>query len=104
MSAGKAAIDYRVLRFKNITDIVVPLFKQNPILGVKSLDFVDWCLRRAAELIKLKAHLTPEGLEQIQSITPRYALNIKQTEPGKILAPGTHDKKEDEPSHDKFDE
>ena len=38
-AAGKDAIDYRVLSLENITEIIIPLFKQNPILGVKSMDF-----------------------------------------------------------------
>jgi hypothetical protein len=39
--AGKNAIDYKVLNFGNIIEIIIPLFKQYPILGVKSQDFSD---------------------------------------------------------------
>jgi hypothetical protein len=35
-------------------------------MGVKSLDFQDWC--KAAEIVKKKGHLTTEGLEQLHKI------------------------------------
>ena len=37
-----------------------------PIQGVKCLDYLDWC--KVAELMKYKAHLTQEGLDQIRKI------------------------------------
>ncbi len=64
--AAKNAIDYKVLNIENILEIIIPLFKQYPILGVKSQDFSDWC--KVADLIKQKAHLTKEGLDQIKKI------------------------------------
>jgi hypothetical protein len=44
----------------------VPFFKDYPLLGAKSLDFNDWL--QAFYLMKNKAHLTEEGLEQIRLI------------------------------------
>jgi hypothetical protein len=44
----------------------VPFFKKYPILGVKALDFNDWC--KGAEIIKDKTHLTPEGLAQLKAL------------------------------------
>ncbi len=55
--------------FKVIYDKIIPFFKRNEILGIKSLDFQDFCL--AAELINKKAHLTSEGLNEIQIIKSR---------------------------------
>ena len=54
--AGKDAIDYRVLSLESITEIIIPLFKKIPILGVKSRNFFLYC--KAAEFIKQKAPLT----------------------------------------------
>ena len=47
-------------------DKVIPFFKKYPIIGVKALDFSDFCI--VAELIKNKAHLTPKGLDEIRLI------------------------------------
>lgn len=33
--------DFKVTRFSDITEIIIPFFKNNPVLGVKSLDFKD---------------------------------------------------------------
>ena len=45
---------------------VIPFFNQYPIGTVKEKDFKDFAL--AAEVIKTKAHLTPEGLAKIRLI------------------------------------
>jgi len=42
--------------------------------GTKALDFADF--KRAAELIENKAHLTPEGLEEIRKI--KMGMNSKR--------------------------
>ena len=56
--------DYRVTKFNDIINKIIPFFKKYPIKGVKYKDFNDWC--KAAELIKNKSHLIREGLEQIR--------------------------------------
>ena len=63
---NRDAFDYRVTKFIDITDKIIPFFKKYPIRGVKALDFADWC--KAAELIKNKKHLTAEGLDEIRHI------------------------------------
>ena len=60
------AFDYRVRKFDDIDNKIIPFFSKHPIYGVKALDFADWC--RAAELRKQKKHLTAEGLEKIKQI------------------------------------
>lgn len=55
-----------VKRFADITEKIIPFFHKYPILGEKSKDFNDFCL--IAELMKNKAHLTEEGLNQIRQI------------------------------------
>ena len=62
----KNASFYRVKKFDDIVNKIIPFFKKYPILGVKALDFADLC--KAAELMKDKKHLTAEGLEEIRKI------------------------------------
>lgn len=63
---GKEAGDYKVLTLGGIADKIIPFFLKYPIQGTKSLNFADFCL--AAEIMKRKGHLTPEGLAKIQKI------------------------------------
>ena len=58
--------DYRVQKLEDIVNKIIPFFNKYPILGVKALNFQDWC--RVAELMKQQKHLTPDGLEQIRKI------------------------------------
>lgn len=56
-------------KFQSLVDNfekVIPFFKNYPILGVKSLDFADWC--KVATFINNKAHLTKEGFNNIRQI------------------------------------
>nr|YP_008964973.1 LAGLIDADG endonuclease [Annulohypoxylon stygium]AHB33532.1 LAGLIDADG endonuclease [Annulohypoxylon stygium] len=61
-----SAIEYRVTRFSDLTDKIIPLFQKFPIQGVKFLDYKDFV--RVLELMNNKLHLTPNGLEQIKFI------------------------------------
>ena len=63
---NKATVNFRVSKFQDIYEKIIPFFKKYPILGVKAGDFADWC--KAAELMKNKAHLTKDGLEKIRKI------------------------------------
>jgi len=49
-----------------ITNIIIPFFVKYPLVGAKRQDYLDFC--KVAELMKNKAHLTPEGLAQIREI------------------------------------
>ena len=53
---------FRVLNFSELTDIILPLFINHPIQGIKYFDYLDFI--RAVKIIKGKHHLL-EGLEQI---------------------------------------
>ena len=48
--------DYKVTGLKDILETIIPSLKKNKILGVKQLDFNDWC--KVAELMENEAHLT----------------------------------------------
>lgn len=45
---------------------IIPFFNNYQLLGIKNQDFVNWC--KVSELIKNKAHLTKEGVDEINSI------------------------------------
>lgn len=57
---------YSVSRFTDILNIIIPLFIEYEISGVKALDFQDWC--KIAEIIKVGGHLTPQGSSKIFEI------------------------------------
>lgn len=64
------------LRISNIEDVyykMIPMFNKHKIIGVKSLDYLDF--RLAAELVNKKDHLTLEGLEEIRKIKSRMNKN-----------------------------
>ena len=62
----KDAFVYKVYKLSDLFEKILPFYQKNQIQGVKRQDFGDFC--RALLLIKNKAHLTKEGLEEIQSI------------------------------------
>ena len=70
----REAIEIRISKFSDLTEKVIPFFEKYPIVGVKALDFSDFCCffflkkKPVAELMKNKAHLTSEGLDQIRQI------------------------------------
>jgi hypothetical protein len=66
---SKDVFVFEVTKFSDLTEKIVPFFKDNPILGSKHKDFLDWNL--VIELMQNKVHLTREGLEQIKQIKER---------------------------------
>nr|QJQ35509.1 LAGLIDADG endonuclease [Fusarium begoniae] len=56
----------KICTFKDIINIIIPLFEQYPIRGIKSRDFKDFCL--IASKVQRKTHLNIEGLEEIREI------------------------------------
>jgi hypothetical protein len=67
-------LQFIVSKFSDIDEKIIPIFKENKILGTKFKDFEDWC--RVAELMKNKAHLTPSGLEEIRKL--KYGMNSRR--------------------------
>lgn len=57
---------YEVVKFSDIKEKIIPLFKKSPIAGVKAKDLEDFC--KVVELMQNKAHLTEEGLNKIRKI------------------------------------
>jgi hypothetical protein len=63
---GGLAGDFYVGKLSDLHQKIIPFFSRYPIIGVKAKDFED--LSKVALLMQSKAHLTKEGLEQIQKI------------------------------------
>jgi len=68
-------IDFMVTGLSDITEKVIPFFLAHPLQGVKRKELADFI--KVAELMKLKAHLTKEGLEQISTI--KGGMNTKRS-------------------------
>lgn len=62
----REASDFVVQKFSDIHEKIIPFFNKYPILGVKALDFADFC--KVAEIMKVKGHLTESGLDEIRKI------------------------------------
>lgn len=67
--------NFTVAKFSDIDEKNLPFFKNYPIIGIKSLDYSDFC--QAVESIKGKEHLTEEGLTTIVKI--KSGMNTKRT-------------------------
>jgi len=73
LSAGKLYknskepfVTLTIYKLTDIKKIIIPFFEQNPLYGVKHLDFLDFC--KVVKLKVEKKHLTLEGLDQIREI------------------------------------
>lgn len=64
--SNDSGCDLVIRNFPDNINKVIPFFNQYPIRTVKEKDFKDFAL--AAEVIKTKAHLTPEGLAKIKEL------------------------------------
>lgn len=59
-------LDFMITGLTDITKYVLPFFQAHPLQGAKRKDYNDFV--KVAGLIKSKAHLNKDGLEQIRSI------------------------------------
>lgn len=59
-------MDFKITKFSDNYDIIIPFFINNPILGVKSLDFKDWCL--VSEIVNKKEYKLEEIAIKIREI------------------------------------
>jgi enolase len=67
----KDAINFKVQNSSDLVEKILPFFEKYPIEGIKAKDFVDFC--KIIKLMKNKAHLTTEGLEEIRQI--KFGMN-----------------------------
>lgn len=63
---GRDHGEFRVVATSDITSKIIPFFDKYPLQGAKAKDYADF--RKVVELVKNKAHLTEEGLNQIRKI------------------------------------
>lgn len=63
---GKSTVIYSVQSLKNLTEIIIPHFKQYPLLTEKKADFI--LFTRVVDLMNQKKHLELNGLNKIISI------------------------------------
>lgn len=63
---GKYAVSLTIIKTSDIINIIIPFFKEYPLVGVKLLDYQDWC--EISQIIKDGGHLTVEGLNKIKDI------------------------------------
>ena len=78
VSKYKKVYRFRVTKFLDLTNKIIPLFKKYPILGEKSKDFEDFC--KVVDIRKTKKHLTKEGLKQICIIKAVMNIGINNLE------------------------
>lgn len=71
---NKNVSNYRVTKFLNISEKIIPFFKKYPLIGIKSKDYEDFCT--IAEMMKEKKHLTLDGLEEIHKL--KTGMNSKR--------------------------
>lgn len=57
---------FRVRKFEDLSQIIVPFFEKHQLKTMKKVDFLRF--RRVILLMKEKRHLTQEGLEEILKI------------------------------------
>ena len=72
----KDVVEFRITKFDDLNDKVIPFFSKFPIQGVKGLDFIDFC--KAVKIINKKDHLTKDGLEKILIL--KQGMNRGRTE------------------------
>jgi LAGLIDADG endonuclease/Proton-conducting membrane transporter len=68
---NSCSLEFRVNKFSDINEKIIPFFIQYPLNGYKNLDFLDFC--EVAKIINKKEHLTTNGLELIQNIKLRIS-------------------------------
>lgn len=68
------SVNFRISKYSDIVDVIIPFFQKYPIIGQKSLDFLDFS--KVAELIRKKEHLTSEGFNKILKINS--SMNLRR--------------------------
>jgi hypothetical protein len=66
----------QISKFSDINNVIIPFFNKHPILGMKSLDFIDF--KKVCDILKTKNHLTSTSVfNQIIEIKSGMNLNRK---------------------------
>jgi hypothetical protein len=70
----KPAVTYSVSSIKDLTNIIIPHFDNFPLLSKKAADFI--LFKQILELMRNKAHLTIEGIQEIIKIKASMNLGL----------------------------
>lgn len=62
----KSAVVLEIFNFSDISETILPFFEKYPVIGIKQLDYLDWC--KVAKLMSEDHHLTSKGITLIRSI------------------------------------
>jgi len=73
-SKSSNVLDFTITGLSDLTDKIIPFFLAHPLQGAKKEELADFI--KVANSMKLKAHLTKEGLEQISAI--KLGMNTKR--------------------------
>lgn len=66
----------QISKFSDINNIIIPFYNKHPILGIKSLDFIDF--KKVCDILKTKEHLTSTSVfNKIIEIKTGMNLNRK---------------------------
>lgn len=57
---------YRVRRFSDLVNIIIPFFEKHSLKTTKNINFIKF--KRVVKLVSSGAHLTTEGFHQIKKI------------------------------------
>jgi hypothetical protein len=74
ISLTAKSANLQISKFTDIVNIIIPFFNKYPILGIKSLDYLDF--KKVCEIVKTKEHLkSPSVFKQILKIRSGMNLN-----------------------------
>lgn len=59
-------VEFEVTKCGDLGEKIIPLFVKYPLVGIKHLNFIDFC--KAWDIMKVKGHLTKDGFEEISKI------------------------------------
>lgn len=86
LSDGYHKVVFRVSKFSDVKNIIIPMFKLYPILGIKAKDFTDFC--EVAEQMNQKEHLNFSGLSTILKIKGNMNKGRKLAEIEEVIGSG----------------
>jgi hypothetical protein len=72
-SKTSSIFEYRIRKFENLRDVIIPFFTKNPLLTKKKFDFLSF--RDVIMIIDSKKHLEKEGLNRIIRIKEKMNRN-----------------------------
>nr|YP_009517168.1 LAGLIDADG homing endonuclease [Blastosporella zonata]YP_009517205.1 LAGLIDADG homing endonuclease [Blastosporella zonata]AYE93092.1 LAGLIDADG homing endonuclease [Blastosporella zonata]AYE93093.1 LAGLIDADG homing endonuclease [Blastosporella zonata] len=76
LSLTDKSAQLQISKFSVINNIIIPFFNKHPLLGMKRLDFIDFC--KVCDILKTKEHLTSKTVyNQIIEIKSGMNLNRK---------------------------